>query len=240
MNDQTAKILDKIQRTLALANDSGATEQERETALRMAHGLLAKHNLSMAQVTEHSREPEEERGVKTATFFGRPWAQQVCKSTADLFFCYYFVGPATKANDTRHYFVGKFSNASTAEYMAQYLVTSILKEARRVKRWSGSAAGRSFAVGAAHSLAARVAKMIADERNPATSSEPGTALVLASLYDRELEANKALVEAQFKLKPGKRNTSDIDPDAYRSGRAYGNTVSLNRQLSGSSDRKLLK
>ena len=44
-------IIEKIKKLLALAADSGATEGERDNAIRMAHGLLAKHNLDMAQVT---------------------------------------------------------------------------------------------------------------------------------------------------------------------------------------------
>ena len=41
-------IIEKIRKLLALANGTGAADQERESALRMAHALLAKHNLSMS------------------------------------------------------------------------------------------------------------------------------------------------------------------------------------------------
>lgn len=43
-------ILEKVKKLLALAGNAGATEGERDNALRMAHGLLAKHNLDMADL----------------------------------------------------------------------------------------------------------------------------------------------------------------------------------------------
>jgi hypothetical protein len=49
------KILSRIQKMLALANDLAATEGERDNALRMAYNLMAKHNLDM--VTVEARNP---------------------------------------------------------------------------------------------------------------------------------------------------------------------------------------
>jgi hypothetical protein len=46
-------ILEKVKKLLALANDKGATEGERDNALRMAHGMLAKHNLDMSDLHRH-------------------------------------------------------------------------------------------------------------------------------------------------------------------------------------------
>jgi len=45
-----SKIIEKIQKLLALGSCTGATDGERDNALRMAHGLLLKHNLSMVKV----------------------------------------------------------------------------------------------------------------------------------------------------------------------------------------------
>jgi len=68
-------IIEKIKKLLALAADSGATEGERDNAIRMAHGLLAKHNLDMAQVTA-SQQIEGREKYQNDTW-GMLWCRQV-------------------------------------------------------------------------------------------------------------------------------------------------------------------
>jgi len=47
MSNLNAKVIDKINKLLALGNNAAAAQNERETALRQAYSLLAKHNLEM-------------------------------------------------------------------------------------------------------------------------------------------------------------------------------------------------
>lgn len=47
-------IVEKIKKLLTLAADKAATEDEAATALRMAQGLMLKHQIDEAQVTAHS------------------------------------------------------------------------------------------------------------------------------------------------------------------------------------------
>ena len=44
------KVLERIKKMLTLGNDAGATEAERETALRMAYNVMAKYNLTIADL----------------------------------------------------------------------------------------------------------------------------------------------------------------------------------------------
>jgi len=81
------KLINRIQKMLALAHDKAATEGERDTALSMVYKLLAKHNLTMADVGKGG----EQRVQASELFYGRPWATQVCLTVGQLFFCEYFL-----------------------------------------------------------------------------------------------------------------------------------------------------
>ena len=60
------KILDKVKKLLAVANNEAATEGERDNALRMAHNMLAKHNLAMADLDEHNKLEGRDEYLSTA------------------------------------------------------------------------------------------------------------------------------------------------------------------------------
>ena len=58
------KVLERIKKMLTLGNDAGATEAERETALRMAYNVMAKYNLTIADLPS---EAKGERAAKTCS-----------------------------------------------------------------------------------------------------------------------------------------------------------------------------
>ena len=233
------KIINRIKKMLALANDAGATEGERDNALRMAYNLLAKHNLTMATVEGHTN--EEKREKKAEQFYGRPWALVVAQAVAKLFFCEYFYMRSSTKNHVYHYFVGKESNSVTALEMAKYLVESLRKESNRRMRELGENVTwrRSFATGAANRIRSRVNELKAEASAPAVST--GTSLVLASLYDTEREANQLwLKEAGVSLRTAaSRAKNSVDPGAYTRGQRYGDSLNLNRQLESKEKQKLL-
>lgn len=229
---EKVKILRRVRKMLTLANDAGATEGERDNALRMAHATLAKYNLDLAQAEAAGQKVEEPRGMHCETFYGRPWARQVCQATAHLFFCEYIYTPAFKGKDTRHYFIGRESNSITAGEMARYLVESIQRESRRAARYEGAGNTylRSFALGAASRIRERVVEIIAASHSQATSG-PGTAIVLASLYDLERERNDKEVAVRFpKLGNGRGGKGTGSLEAHARGRIYGGSVSLQKQI----------
>lgn len=239
MNEQE-RILSRVRKMLALAADAGATEHERDNAMRMAHATLAKYNLDIAMVEDAGGKVEsEERGILRAVFFGRPWARQVAGSIADLFFCSYICATHKKAKMTQHCFIGRQSNAITAREMSAYLVDSVIKESRKF-RHHGNAVCRSFCIGAANAISRRVDKLI--EERSQDKATPGTSLVLASLYSREAAANLVVFEEAFPktrlTRSGKGTNSNL---GYSAGFDYGDKVSLDRQIErpqGRIERKL--
>ena len=137
-------ILEKVKKLLALANNSGASEGERENALRMASGLLAKHNLDMADLDKHLEQEGREDHLNVT--WSMQWALIISQQVAKLFFCKHYYGKKINGTKCEHHFVGKTSNATTAALMSEYIITSVLQECR--KNWKHNLApeSRSFAV----------------------------------------------------------------------------------------------
>jgi hypothetical protein len=244
-HDEQKRILARVQKCLNLGNDAGATEGERDNAMRMAHAILAKYNLSLAEVGAHgdAQERKEADGAEpridhSATFGAWPWALQVCMSVADLFFCTYLVSKGKSVHFGHHYFIGRQSNATTAALVAEFVVKSIYSEAckRMRKEGKGWPFIRAFCYGAMLSVRARVQQLKEDPvqvANGTTSSAPGTALVLANHYASEAEANrKYIVERWGGTVAGKRSRVKgfTEQGALQQGQAYGQSVSLNAQI----------
>lgn len=112
----TDKILDRVKKMMALGNDKGATDNERETALRMAHSLLLKHNLSMADLPSGD-ENIEVREKQNFTIWADSWARDLCFSVGKLFYCKYFYCKTHQTGREHHYFVGRQSNVITSMHM---------------------------------------------------------------------------------------------------------------------------
>ena len=221
------KILDKVKKLLALANNEAAAEGERDNALRMAYGLLAKHNLAMADLNEHNAiEGREEQRNET---FAMPWCKDVCHQMGKLFFCNYFSGRKINATKGTHHFVGKQSNAITASLMAEFIINSILKECRVRFGQNLAPASRSFSLGASVKIRERVNAMIKDLTTTGLSTE--NAVVIHNLYRTEADANKLFLESQgVKLKPVKQRATSIQSTHFNAGKEYGNGISLNGQI----------
>jgi hypothetical protein len=233
------KVLARVKKMMALANNDGATEGERDTAMHHVYTILAKYNLSLGEI-ESPSELDEARDEQTGESHGGPWVRTVCHAIAELCFCRYFY-TRTATGRTRHHFIGRTANSTTAREMAMFVYTSIERESKQ--RYPHDTPARtSFAKGAAVRVHHRCAKLRKDEEEraaaaaaPSTTPAPGTgtALVLASLYRTEREANDAYIVDALKLKL--RSTPDrqqrtVNAGAYHAGQSYGDSVSLHRQV----------
>jgi hypothetical protein len=231
------KVLERVKKMIALGNDSAATEAERETALRMAYNLLAKYNLSISDLP--SEQDNEARERQDVVISADRWARSLAQAVAKLFFCRYFYSGTGTSGKDKHCFVGRQSNVITARYMSEFLIKSVKREATGRYKSPTSPQGRSFCVGTVDSIRKRVEEMIKTD----TESTPGTALVLASLHQREADANsKWLEQAGLSLTTSKaRADNSLRASAFYDGREYGKTVSLNQQVKNSaSDFKRLQ
>jgi magnesium-transporting ATPase (P-type) len=231
MNEE--KIISRVRKMLALAADERASDGERDNAMRMAHNLLAKHNLTLAQASDT---PEEARDRIVFVDRNDPWARQVAYGIAQLFFCkYYFIGYTDKTL-CHHFFIGKESNAVTAQLVAEHAIKSVRKEAAAYVRDGGPGTPRDFCKGATARIYQRCTELRraaeAESAAAPTQTSTGTALVLASLYKTEENANDAfLAQLGLNLREGKsRERSVSSITALRAGAAYGDKVHLGRSI----------
>ena len=218
------KIISRIRKMLALSKDASASDGERDNALRMAHATLAKYNLSMAAV---DAPPEEDRSAQKQRIRHRMWMVTIHNAVAKLFFCTLFMSKRGAYIDMT--FVGKESNILTAKEMAAYLCSSILKENKNQP--SDQSWLASFNKGAASRIWERC-EQLRKESEKSVERAPGTALVLASLYQRESTANDDYIRDVLKitLTDSKARASTVRGGAYNAGRSYGDRLSLNRQI----------
>jgi hypothetical protein len=229
------KVLGRVKKMLALANDAGASEGERDNALRMAHATLAKYNLSMADADNQTTGEKRLMGdIEYAK--DSPWKRTVANAIASLFFCNLLVTKWGRGRITYH-FIGKESNVYTAKAMTQYVCDSIYKEATRAARsQSDPSYHRSFCKGAAHRVYRRCEEIREQAERSSAQQSSGTALVLASLYQQETLANRALINQMFdKVKSSKSRERGANWDAYSAGRAYGDKIGLHTQVGGKSN-----
>jgi hypothetical protein len=189
------RILERVRKMLRLANNAGATEGERDNAMRMAHATLAKYNLDLAAVESDGKSEggaAEQRIEQGSQFPGFPWARQIAESIAELFFCAYLY--AGKGSTTRHFFIGKHSNAVTASLVAEFVVRSVNREAGRFTRanrervqgafgisgerqrlFGIGGTERDFGWGAAVHIRKRVSELRTDARQAEESTPTNTA-----------------------------------------------------------------
>lgn len=236
------RILARVRKMIKLAQDAGATEGERDNAMRMVHATLAKYNLSLSQV-DTAEGADEARGRLKSAFLGKPWALQIAAAIARMCFCGYYyqtlrgnAGPKQKA---MHVFIGRHSNVVTAQEMAAFVVDAVDKEANAYRRSIGGRYQdyRAFAQGAAGRIRQRCyeieqkSKENGIEDPDLLTHTPGTALVLADLYKTEADANKKALEVLgVKLGSGRSQSYAEGEHARRAGAAFGSRVSLHRQV----------
>lgn len=216
------KIADRIQKLINLAQ-GGATEEEAASAMQKVQDLLAQYNLDLAYVEARSSEAPKvsdethrvkENNQKNAMY---KYQQDLMHTIAEVNFCYYRlvedVSYATGRKQTKksHFIVGREANVISAKLMFQYLnatlerLVPITKNSERCSKWA-----LSWKEGCAYRLRERLVarkeeleKFSADSvRSPSGTSggtSGGTALVLASVYRSEADAN---YEFAHDLEPG--------------------------------------
>lgn len=249
-DEKQMKILSRVRKMMALASNAGATEGERDNAMRAVHATLAKYNLTLSEVDASDPNAEEKREQLRKQFLGKPWAIMIAGAVARMYFCHYFyqtlggnAGPTQKAT---HIFIGRHSNVVTAQEMAEFVVTSVNREAQKYQRDTGGgyADYRAFAQGAAGRVFQRCAAIEADAKSkgvPAEASDlvhpevqastPGTALVIATLYKTEFDANEAFVTQKLgKIGKGRSMTLAGNRTARQAGAEFGSKVSLHTQI----------
>ena len=204
MND---KIIERIKKMFALANDAGAAAGEAENAMRMANNLMERHALSAIDL--HTN---EQMRVKFEPYFRYNWSKQVYNSVSELYNCKFF-SHGTKNN----IIVGAKSDTITASIIINALIENIGN--------AGKGEGIEFKNGAALEIV-RQCREILEARKSNTETVVGTGLVLCDIFNAKLKKAQDFLDEEFNI-----TSKRIRMDSNDKGRAYGATLSPNAHIS---------
>lgn len=224
-------IIEKIQKCLELAK-RGGTEGEATAAMSMVQSLLAKHNLSLAEVESKGQKPEDY--VRNEAGRLQPWQRYVWNGIARLYFCSFFTSGANGI------VIGKPSNIAIVENMAGYLCG--LGETLAKAESKDRSFRNSFKAGFAQRISQRCHEEIKRAKeNKVFEANTCTALVLAPLYEKTGKEIATWLFNQGIRTTAKRSTQRVSNGAgYNAGRSAGDGVSLGRNgiTSGNSNLRL--
>jgi len=227
-------ILKKIEKCLALGQS--ANENEADAAMKMAHAMLLRYNLSLEDVKG------QENGVQETICFStknaKDWEKLLGNGVAIGNYCNMLVVEnfVTADNGERtvsgHKFlyVGRPGNVKTAKHMFDYLHEVVMNHAKQVKNKADFKQG--MAVGLAHRLSdirfeQEAEAMFAENRDCGEER----ALIVLNLGTIIARENRSFVEKKYSAVENEvlDNTGAKDNDYYRGLRA-SNNVGLNQQI----------
>jgi hypothetical protein len=214
MSPEALKVLDKVKKLFALASNEGASEGEKENAMRMAQALLRKHNLDATDVKLAGISETEVGAVEMPH-----WCKLVYNGVTLLFGVFYYQsGPKT-------IMVGNPASCATADYVAKFMVESIERQARNLA--SLSALDRLFV----DAPRTRVTEQQREAfRHSAASALYGKCRDLAGPQENESRA----LARDFLSKQGIHlNPARADRAKYHAaGEAFGKSLNPSAQVGG--------
>lgn len=240
--------IEKIQKCLELAR-RGGTEGEANAAMARVQALLAKHNLTMAEVEDRGQTVEDY--VRNDLGRLQPWQRSVWNGIASLYFCSYF------SSGKNGVLIGKPSNAAIVRSMADYICklgerlaaegsAKSLEDLPDDLRYDAAMRSmitqfrNSFKAGFSSRIYQRCAEEIRSAKaGNMTDENTGCALVVAPLYEKtgkEIAVFLRSLGVSVRSKTQSRRISS--GDGYRAGQSAGNSVSLRGNTIGGGSKRL--
>lgn len=207
MSPAALAAIEKVQKLLALANDTRGNENEAQSALDLAHRILEQHNLDVASVEAHNKAPGAKRDDAKSAGGLYKWQRKVWEETAKLNMCMYFSIKGLEAGSKyEQRFIGRPENVLMTRLMGDYLQTTI---ERMAAEWAKDQGYQSrfvrdaiiYREGMADRICDRLSSMrwerVQESRRQEEAAraarqpgEPGTGLVLASVVQSEDDLNQ--------------------------------------------------
>lgn len=220
MEDKKEKLLDRVRRLMAMAQDS-SSPNEAAIAARRARALMDRYDITMAELKEVT---DHDFGTGFAGVPRRKtplWEQHICVRVAQyndcqVKFCYAGAGFSVLE------FQGLAPDVEVARYMFDYLVKAGKRQCSAFVRMHGGNAN-AFKAGFGDAICKKFREMIA-ERDGGTGKD----LVVAK---------KGLVEQHFGVvkykQTNNKNNAVRDVHAYRNGIAAGERTSIHTGVNSS-------
>lgn len=231
------KFINRIKALLAKADPKrGSTEEEAALYAAKVQELLQTHGLTMAEIeargesTGEDGKRAENRTDRRALF---KWQQELMAALADNFFCYHMV-KTVEAHDGRklrkskqHVLIGRWVNVQTAINMYDYLVKAIRRAAEDhgYDHANNEKQHHMFLEGATSRLRVRLWQQRNEReqeearrrkeretasRHPSAAPDTGTALVLADVYQNEVDLNN---DVRYGYEPGTTTRHRLELEA---------------------------
>jgi uncharacterized DUF497 family protein len=234
-NTEKDKLLDKIKKILAKAGNN-PNEHEAAMAAEMAQEMLARHNLTMADVAAAEDKAEEiVQSDDPVTTTAHPWRRPLATAVATMYFCKYVF--YSQGGKNRHIFVGTRANVAVAEMMFVYLITAVERlaqqGARSVPEKERSPYRTSFRAACSKRLCWRIAELITEAKRGKQTSSGTNLPACLDLYKKHETANEEWANNKWKSmrQVSAKLRTDLHYKGNTDGDRAGHTIGLNQQVS---------
>ena len=216
------RLLERIRKLYAMAQQSEASPHEAEIALRRCQSLMARFGVTEADLETSDFTVRTAWGAKRVPMHVQNLAMSVGLLHDVLFVLNYDATPE---------FRGYEIDVRVATLTLDYLVDAVERALKARRRAGGFPPGRSasydYRLGFAREVYERVEAIVAErEREERSISPTGTALTVRKREIVERECGRDLVSSHS------RTRGTLHPDAAAAGREDGARVSLDRQVGG--------
>lgn len=243
------RLIRKLKKVLALTES--CNEHEAMAATRQLHAMLAKHNMSITDISSDENDIElSEESWETSNF---PWKRTVSQKIAELYFCDFYY-QQTRKNYANFVLIGTEENRLFALNITKIVIKTLEREARKAsKEIHGKIDSRfitSFFTGATLRIVKRCKELITaakegtlQDYSPDVGQESSGNTLPSLLGTYELMEKKIeeyiLTNLNLNLKTTKSHLNIHDYDGVAAGTAAGDKVQLSRALHHDQSPKLL-
>ena len=208
------KVIEKIKKLLATANDKGATENEAQVALLKAQELMAKYDVEVEYSDEETIEYSRETCVHR---YNAGYRVPLCQVIAKNFRCQVMM-----VNNSVVFF-GRANDAKVAKEVFEYAYEFAMKEGNRLENKAYKEKGTAKGVHSSYTFG-----FVAGLKEALDAQ--CTALMIVTPQDVKDKFAEITADSRA-YRGGARATNNIDHDAYMSGKQDGRTVMNGRRIS---------
>ncbi len=231
-NEKLEKILDKIQKLIALGGNN-PNEHEAARATEKARELLTEYNLTISDI-ELKEIVKKNIVFDTMKFVSyKGW---VAKIVADVFDCRVYLSRSREEKNSKVVFVGNVSDVEIAIYVYQYLLATIEKLLdAKVKSNRTSVHGKtirhSYSLGIVSVLKNRLEDFYGKEKAVQETVKNSFGLTGKEIMVIKNDAISKFM-GDIKLKNASKTHVVKNNEAYRDGVIAGNKINLTHGING--------
>lgn len=240
------KVLDRVKKLLALANDAGATEAEAALAAERARQIMADNGISNATIEASGGQGEGRSADKRKGHTGKHWMREIMRALAKQSFVTVDWTPGSArtvwseeeqdyvkaGNKAGHWDLwGRESAVVTVKLMHEYLVRTV----DRVARERNTPTDEVFK----EAMGMRIAERLEERHERAMAEQAHSEEAKAKRAKAEARSEKEQAEWEERRRKRYQKWADRqNSPSYRAGRSAAEKVGLDGQVGQSTAKKL--